>query len=380
MLIIADKNIPLVEQAFSGLGELRLLDGRHLSNEDLLEADALLVRSVTRVNKNLLEGSPIRFVGSATSGIDHIDVDYLAERNTQFAYTPGNNAQAVAEYVISILVILAQQKTKKLNSKVLGVIGYGHIGKRVLRLAEALDIECLINDPFLQEQSEYSDVAFCDLDELLQCSDYVTLHTPLTVDGRFPTHHLINENRLLLLKDGASLINTARGGVVDNHALLAELQNGRIHAVLDVWEAEPDIDINVLEQVALGTPHVAGYSLEGKLNATAELHKALCRSFVLSSDWQAPLTSVELRTDFIDNDLDIVLPSLLGQVCALQEDDQDLHQLIELPVAERAVAFDRLRRNYSLRREFSAYRCPDIQDARTKQLLTDLGFSSLKID
>ena len=375
MRIVADKNIPLVSEAFSAHGELCLLEGRTLSPADVRDADVLLVRSVTRVNRALLDGSTVRFVGSATSGIDHIDAPYLQERGIEFVHTPGNNARSVAEYVISILSCLSASQSASLHGKVLAVIGYGNIGQRVVKLAETLGMVCLVNDPPLQTAQPHHARRFDSLDDVLSQADYVTLHTPLTREGDYPSYRLLDAKRLALLPAGACLINTARGGVVDGDALLAGLNKGRIQAVLDVWEGEPDISMDLLQRVALVSPHIAGYSLEGKLNATAGLHHALCHTYGLKSDWRAPLPQIELSTDLPAGDTATLLSVVLEEVSRLRQTDAQLRQLLELPAGERASAFDRQRRNYALRREFSAYLCRRPLGEDLRRQLLDLGFS-----
>lgn len=377
MIIVADKDIPLVSEAFSGLGELRLVNGRKLDSADLKDADVLLVRSVSRVDKALLGGSTIKFVGSATSGIDHIDVAYLQQCGIQFAHSPGSNAQAVAEYVISVMVWLARQHKQTLAGKVLGVVGYGHIGKRVIRMAQVLGMRCLINDPPLQEQTADSEIQYHALEQVLRQADFVSLHTPLTRSGPYPSFHLLDGRRLGLLRDGASVINTSRGAVIDTQPLLHELQGGRITAVLDVWESEPDIDIELLDKVALGTPHIAGYTLEGKLNATVGLHDALCRKYALESDWSPPLPPVELDPglDLSGACLQTILDTLFGRICRLQYDYRQLRKIAALPAAERGAGFDGQRKTYLLRREFSAYRGLQARNPGIRRQLTALGFT-----
>ncbi len=377
MLIVADKNIPLVEQAFSGLGDLQLVDGRHLSRTDIKKADALLVRSVSKINAELITDSSVKFVGSATSGIDHIDVTWLQKQGIAFAYTPGNNAQAVAEFVISSLQVLSDRYCVPLTQKVLGVVGYGNIGKRVVALANLLGMECLINDPYLQEDPAYSDTRFHSLADLIRRADIVSLHTPLTRNGKYPTWHLLDTDQLDQLKEGSWLINTARGAVVDGQPLLGQLQHGRLIAALDVWENEPQIDVSLLQQAALATPHVAGYSLEGKLNATASLHKAFCRFFSLPADWQAPLPVVDITNDLSGYGLFPALRLLCRRVCDIEADDRQLRRLIDLPAAEQATYFDQLRLNYRFRREFAAYRARLPSDGSANHTLRALGFSQL---
>jgi erythronate-4-phosphate dehydrogenase len=374
MIIVADKNIPLVNEAFSGLGELRLVDGRKLGNADLKNAEVLLVRSVSRVDRALLDGSAIKFVGSATSGVDHIDVEYLQQCNIHFAHTPGVNAQAVAEYVISAIVYLARLHKQTLTGKVLAVVGYGHIGKRVVQLAQTLGMHCLINDPPLQDRRQNNGIQYHSLDDVLRQADFVSLHTPLTRSGPYPSYHLLDSTRLGLLQNGASLINTSRGGVVDTQALLPELENDRIKAVLDVWEAEPEINIDLLRKITLGTPHIAGYTLESKLNATAGLHRQLCEIKALQSDWSPPLPLINLALDLPVANLHSALDTLLGQICRLQDDDRYLRRIIDVPAARRAAYFDQQRITYPLRREFSAYRLRSVRNEYVKQQLTNLGF------
>ena len=374
MLIVADKNIPMVEQAFSGLGDVQLVDGRNLNRADLRNADALLVRSITKVDAKLLEDTPVKFVGSATSGIDHIDVDWLNANGIQFAYTPGNNAQAVAEFVITVLQVLSERYCDPLDQKVLGVVGYGNIGKRLVRLAQTLGIKCLINDPFLQAEPAFRDVPFHSLEELLEQADIISLHTPLTREGRHPTHHLLNAERLCRIKDKAWLINSARGAVVDGQSLLTQLREKRLIAALDVWEGEPSIDTLLLQHVDLATPHIAGYSLEGKLNATESLHKALSKAFSLQASWEAPLPTIGIEKDLNRFELSPALRYLCRESCNIEADDQNLRQLPDLPVNERAAYFDSLRVSYRFRREFAAHRVALPLNPSAQSTLRELGF------
>ncbi|HLG43654.1 MAG TPA: 4-phosphoerythronate dehydrogenase, partial [Nitrospirales bacterium] len=271
MKIVADANIPLVEEAFGQLGQVTLLPGREIGPEQVRDADVLIVRSVTSVGPALLEGSRVRFVGSATIGLDHVDEVFLNRRGIAFAYAPGSNANSVAEYVIAALLALGRERYE---GRTLGLIGVGRIGTLVQEKALALGMTVLANDPPLERAGR---AGLVSLDALLRGSDLVSCHVPLTREGPDATFHLLDEARLSLLQSHAVVINTARGPVVDNAALLRALRGGRIGgAVLDVWEHEPEPDPELIEAVTLGTPHIAGYSFDGKVNGTRMLYDAVC--------------------------------------------------------------------------------------------------------
>jgi erythronate-4-phosphate dehydrogenase len=369
MLIIADRNIACAEEAFGSLGELRLVDGRALTARDVRDADILLVRSVTRVNRDLLAGSKIRFVGSATIGADHIDLDYLRDNGITFAHAPGSNAQAVAEYVLS--AILALHSGKPVGR--LGIIGYGNTGSRLAKLLDVLGIETLVNDPPLQA-SGIKTRQFVALEEICN-ADIISLHVPLIRTGRFPTYHLVDKPFLQKLLPDCLLINTSRGAVVDNIALSKHLDNNRLSAVLDVWEGEPAINFELLGKTRLGTPHIAGYSLEGRLNGTAQIYKALCQFLNIEPAWQAPLPSLQEKILTTGQQGFAAISDLVLQAYDIRRDDIQLRSLMPLSAAERASGFDRLRRDYPVRREFSAYRCRvDNGGEILKRQLAGLGF------
>lgn len=356
MRIVADPKIACVERAFAGLGELVLVPGRGFTPSLIRGAEILLVRSVTRVDAALLAGSAVRFVGTATSGVDHVDLDYLQSHGIGFAAAPGSNAQAVAEYVLSAVLVLAESRGTSLRKAVAGIIGHGRVGSRVARLLERLGITCVPNDPPLEVLT--GDPRLRSLDEALD-SDIVTLHVPLTRDGPHPTHHLIDARRLAQVKPGAILINTARGGVVDESALLRALQQGRrMSAVLDCWENEPAIDADLLERVALGTPHIAGHSFDAKLRATAMLYRSVCEWLGIGEEWRvdrAVAPCPELRPDARLGDEAFVRQAM--RCCYdIREDDRSLRRLLARPTLERPQYFDRVRDTYRQRREFNACR------------------------
>ncbi len=358
MLIIADENIPYVEDVFGGLGTIRCVAGRDLSRRELDAADVLLVRSVTKVNEPLLAGTPVRFVGTATIGTDHVDMDYLRRQNIAFSSAAGSNANSVAEYVMTALLTLAQPYRWRLAGKSLGIIGVGNIGSRVERYAEALGMDVWPCDPPVQERT--GDDRFVTHAEALE-ADFVTFHVPLTKTGPWATHHLLDEKTFAALRPETVIINSSRGAVVDNQALRAWLAgNGMGPVVLDVWENEPDIDAALLEQAALGTPHIAGYSLDGKINGTVCLYRALCRFLNIEADETViPRPPVAQSTWVIKTaglDEQDILTQAMQRIYDIGRDDADLRKIQNLPPVERGCYFDRLRKSYPVRREAGNYR------------------------
>ncbi len=268
MKIVADENIPGVEALFGAHGEVRLLPGRAIARQDVRDAEILLVRSVTRVDESLVRDTPVRFVGSATIGTDHLDLAGLRQRGIAVANAPGCNAEAVVDYVIASL---SRARPDWLGETV-GIVGCGNVGRRLYRRLRALGVACRCYDPFLTPAAQPD---LCTFPEVLEVG-ILCLHTPLTREGPHPTHHLFDARTLARLRPGSLLLNAGRGAVVDNGALLEELRAGRIGAVLDVWEGEPAIDPALLQAVALGTPHIAGYSLEGRVRGTLMVYRAWC--------------------------------------------------------------------------------------------------------
>jgi len=378
MKIIADENIPSVAEAFGTLGEVTLLPGRGLRAQDVRSADVLLVRSVTRVGRDLLEGTRVGFVGSATIGFDHVDRDYLQSRSIGFATAPGSNATSAAEYVVSALLALGEREGLGLDGRTVGIVGCGNVGSRVRDRLVAMGCECLINDPPLRERGGHD--TFVDLDDILQ-ADIISLHVPLERSGRHPTWHLFNEAVLRRMKPNAILINTSRGAVVDNTALdwlLAGRRDFRV--VLDVWEGEPAINTALLEKVVLGTAHIAGYSLDGKLRGTEMIYRAACDYLGRTPHWDAAAAlpeanTLDLKGSTGGNDLERVRAAVFNTY-DIRADDERLRGLLRLVSADRPAIFDRLRKEYPVRREFAATTVRIDSDAgRLSDLLHGIGFN-----
>lgn len=419
LAIVADQNIPFVAEAFASLGRVTTVAGRSLTREALTSADVLLVRSVTRVDDALLEGTAVQFVGTATIGTDHIDEPALARRHVAFASAAGSNANSVAEYVLtaiyaSVMGLLPGGPVPW--PKRVGVVGVGHIGRLLIPRLAALGHDVFACDPPLADalpsggkshtEGDCSSSAvpvlslltapLMDIDRLLHSVDAVTLHVPLTTGGPYPTHHLLDADRLADF--GGMLINTSRGSVIN----LARDASGvwrlpqPLHLLLDVWEHEPNIDWGYLSvecphRLHLASPHIAGYSFDGKVAGTRQLHDALCdlcdvpRNWTgrphlgesheqpLSVEWPQPDGSQSLSAA----DCFAVLARVMTAACDVVGDTARMHAAAALPPAERAAAFDELRRTYPRRREFTHYQLclpQHLRDTRLIAQLQALGF------
>jgi erythronate-4-phosphate dehydrogenase len=374
--IVADENIPYVREAFASLGEVTVLRGRGLTRATVADAEVLLVRSVTKVGPQLLAGTRVRFLATATIGTDHVDTDYLREQGIGFASAPGSNANSVAEYVVAALLVLARRLGWRLAGRSIGVVGVGNVGNLVAEKCQALGLQVLQNDPPRFDGT--GDPVFRPLAELFGC-DVITLHVPLMRGGPYPTFHLADEAFFQNLRPGAVFLNTSRGAVHDTAALLTALGAGRLSAaVLDVWEGEPNISAELLERVALATPHIAGYSFDGKVRGTEMIYRAACKFFGVEPTWQPALPPPpfpHLSLDATGREDEEVLREIVLRVYAIEADDRNLRKLLRLPSAERPRHFDSLRKNYPVRREFPHTTIqllggPD--SLRTK--LTGLGF------
>ncbi len=366
MKVVADPNIAHVGEAFAEFGQIELIPGREITAAHVVDADLLVVRSVTRVDEALLAGSTVSWVGTATAGIDHIDKDYLTNRGISFVSAPGSNATSVAEFVLSAALVATQAQQRALAKCRVGIVGYGAVGSRVVTKLEALGVDCIVNDPPLAGKIERP---LASLDAVLD-ADIVSVHVPLVAKGNWPTHGLLNETRLRRLRSDVILINAARGGVVDEVALLEHMrQLPDSQVVVDCWENEPDIDPELLAAASITTAHIAGYSYEGKLAATEVVHRAACDFFDYSGKWQVKATP-KLQLNGRD---------LQQQVLCcydVRDDSAALKSAIKLDAAARGRYFDQLRRNYRRRHEFGAYAIPAELDADAREQLLALGFAS----
>lgn len=348
--VVADQNMPAVEALLGDSARVTKFSGRALNSAHLQDADVLFVRSVTSVDSQLLDNTPVQFVGTATSGIEHIDTNYLEQRGIGFSRAAGSNANSVVEYVLSALVAIPAHLDKLMSGGSVGVIGHGPVGNAVTQRLRALGGNCLVYDPWL-DQRQLPGAA--SLAKVLSC-DLVCLHPELTRREPWPSYHLLGEEPLRELKGHQLLINASRGAVVDNRALRRRHDApDPPQVVLDVWEHEPNLDSGLLDAVTLGTAHIAGYSLDGKILATRMLCEALGRHLgaelpvVSSVPEDAPLYSAV--EGLLGSGL---VRHLLGQCYDICEDDRRLREACASgePVGN---AFDALRKSYPERRELA---------------------------
>jgi len=373
LLIVADQQIAFVAEAFSVFGEVRLCKGREITSAIISDADVLLVRSVTPVNEALLKGSRVWFVGSATSGTDHIDRQYLADNNIRFVHAPGSNARSVAEYVLSCLMVLQAIKSVRLNELTVGIIGCGHVGSMLHQFLEVLDVPYLLNDPPLRDERD--DPHYRPLHELFQ-ADVISLHVPLSREGHYPTYRLVDANFLAHCKSGMTLINTSRGAVVDEAALLKHLNtDNSFKIMLDVWEHEPEINRDLLAKSLIGTPHIAGYSLEGKVLATKILYQALAEMADFDVRHWCSSLSMELTDKIVLKDSEESIQQAILSHYDVREDSNRLKDMFLQQRERGGDYFDMLRKKYPARREFTSSTIQlSRQDDAQEKMLSGLGF------
>ncbi|MGE7958315.1 4-phosphoerythronate dehydrogenase PdxB [Pseudomonas sp. NPDC089530] len=376
MLIVADENIPLLDAFFAGFGEIRRFPGRAIDRAAIEGADVLLVRSVTQVSRALLEGSQVRFVGTCTIGTDHLDLEYFHEAGIRWSSAPGCNARGVVDYVLGSLLTLAEIEGVDLTQRTYGVVGAGEVGGRLIEVLRGLGWKVLVCDP-PRQAAEGGD--YVSLEQILAQCDVISLHTPLTKTGERPTWHLLDKQRLQQLRPGAWLINASRGAVVDNSALREVLlEREDLQAVLDVWEGEPQVDVALADLCVLATPHIAGYSLDGRQRGTAQIYQAFCDFLgqppsirlhdLLPRPWLAQV-SLDAGSDPAWS-----LAMICRAVYDPRRDDADFRRSLVGSAAEQRVAFDALRKGYPPRREIDGLAVHLHGDAAgLQQIVTALG-------
>lgn len=378
--IVAGENIPYLQEAFGGLGNLSILPGRAITSVDLKDTQILLIRSITQVDETLLNNSPVEFVGSASAGTDHMDTAYLQSQNIAFVSAAGSNANSVAEYVMAALLLLGKERNISLAGKTIGIVGVGNIGTLVKQKAEALGMLPILNDPPLAEAGQ---ITHHSLEETLGC-DVVTLHTPLTMNGPHPTYHLLNEHTFKWLKPTTIFINAARGEVVDTSRLLDAITHQRIGpTIIDVWEQEPAINWDLFQAVTLGTPHIAGHSLDGKANGTFMIYTALCQHLGITPTWNPQqllpsptIPSIEVNPT--QQSYQKQIQEIVTRIYDIKADYHHLQQLLLASPNDRPALFDALRKNYPIRREFHQSTVKLSKDrSPLQQMFSELGFSTI---
>lgn len=376
MHIVCAASMTAGREAFATAGRLTVLPERDITAAAVREADALAIRSKVRVNRELLEGSRVRFVGTATAGFDHLDVPYLESRGIRWCASPGCNANSVAEYFVAGLLTLAQRHGFTLAGRTLAVVGVGHIGRLVCAKAELLGLRVLRNDPPLAEAT--GDPIYRPLQEILPQADIVTLHVPLTDDGPHPTRKLADARFFDQLKPGTLLVSACRGEVVDETALRAALDRGTIGPViLDVFDHEPTGPLDLMQRADVISPHIAGYSHQGKLNGTDQVYRALCQFREIAATWTLPRAQglPTLTVDATGKTDQAALAALVRQAYDIEADDRALREGLHADPAVRGRHFEQLRGKYPVRHEFAQY---DVRLAGASPALartvTGLGF------
>ena len=373
MKIVADDKIPYLKGVLEPFAQVSYLPGGKIGQSDVRDADALITRTRTRCSADLLEGSPVRFIASATIGFDHIDTEYCRQHQITWTNAAGCNAGSVNQWVAAALATLARRFQFTLEGKTLGIVGVGHVGSRVESLAQAIGMRLLCNDP--PRMRAEGAAGFVSLEQVLAEADIITLHVPLSLDGPDRTLRLVDRDRIARIKPGAILLNSSRGEVVDSLALKEALGSGRLRVALDVWENEPEIDVALLNRVTLATPHIAGYSADGKANGTAMSVQAISRFFGLGLDTWYPASLPEPQRPILEIDgrrknREEVLLDAVQATYDIAADDARLRKSVE--------TFEAQRGNYPVRREFLAHqvRAANASDSTTTAL-TSLGFQLL---
>ena len=355
--VIVDENIPLLYDVLRGVSDVKVAPGRAINNDMLLERDCngLIVRSITKINAKLLAGTNVEFVGTSTSGIDHVDLTFLEENDIAFAYAPGSNANSVAEYIVYAVLMWARANDIPLDGKTIGIVGFGNIGRIVAYYANALGLEVLVNDPPLLNSGfdfpEY--VRHVQIMELCEIADIVTNHVPLTKEGKYPTWRLFSTNEINSLKKGSLFIHTSRGYVADESALLERIAKREITAVIDVWENEPAVNSTLVKYCFLATPHIAGYAYDGKLKGALMMAEAFEKHFNLVVNKQILLDELQSGAEQISikSPANMILEHLETNRRLRDDYVAFLKTMLIDDEVQRGVEFDMLRKKYPKRRE-----------------------------
>lgn len=369
MRIVADENIPGLDETFGKFGSILRCSGREISCEDVRHADVLLIRSVSHIDEQLLGGSSVQFVGSATIGVDHVDAGYLQQAGIRCCHAPGCNADAAAQYTLAMILLAAKKSKRELCSMSAGIVGAGNVGSRLRSLLSIMGIKHVIAcDPPLADAGR---TGLVDMQQIVDC-DLISFHVPLTLDGPFATRHLGNDLFFSKLNPGTLVVNSSRGSILEAAAMNDWLSLGEGQLALDVWPAEPTIAASLLNKVTVATPHVAGYSLDGKLNGT----RMLFRQFL---DWQGaqqaePLQPYPANPVPIDIGSAETLQEVILAACPVEEDDRLLREFLRVNGDLSATGFDTIRKNYRSRRDFAGMLpldCPE----HLREALKSLGFA-----
>lgn len=374
MKIVADDKIPFLKGALESLAEMVYVPGNQISRELIMDADALLIRTRTKCTEDLLNGTGVRFIGTATIGFDHIDTSYCDSNNIAWTNAPGCNSSSVQQYITAALLKLAQDHKYNLNGKTIGIVGAGNVGDKIEKIARILGMNVLLNDP--PRQRREGDKNFVSLGTILTDSDIITVHVPLTLSGEDKTYHLFNDEIFKKMKKGTWFFNSSRGEVTDSGALKKILIKGRLGgAVIDVWENEPDIDLDLMANTFIATPHIAGYSTDGKANGTAMVVNSLCRFFNLPPEnWYPGNIPLPLNTAITikgkGKSVNDIIREAVFHSYNIADDD--------IKLRFSPADFEKLRGGYPLRREFTSYSIDMTGGTeKVREILNNMGFKIL---
>lgn len=356
MIALADPHIPFIKEALEGKVDVRISRKLEFNREFIIKnkIEALFIRSGVKVNKELLNGTKVKFVATATSGIDHVDTNFLYFADIPFFAAPGSNANSVAEFVIYSILKWIFLADNEIENKRIGIIGYGNIGKLVEKYSNLLGLEVWVNDPPLEKQGFNfpENVQLKSLEEIFSYCDIVTNHVPLTKFVEFPTYGLIDENLLKMLREGVLFVHTSRGKVVDESALKEIMQSRKIHISIDVWENEPRFDSFLAKNALIALPHLSGYSYDGKLKGAISVLKNFENTFHISPDY----SKIEsLLNQFSQLEIDYTNPVSVFQTLQknrdFESDYRTFLQYVDFPDSDKEKAFIEIRKNYPKRRE-----------------------------
>lgn len=335
-VIIIDANIPYIKGVFENTAEVRYLHSDRITRDNIADADALIIRTRTICDKSLLNGTNVQYIATATIGTDHIDTEYCQTHNIRWSNAPGCNAESVAQYVGSAMAYYSQKHCMSLRNKTIGIIGHGYVGHAVERMAQLLGMRILLNDPI---RAEFEHDRYVSLNTIAEEADVITFHTPITKDGKYPTYRLADRCFFESLCKNPLIINAARGGIVDETELLAALDTGRISdCIIDCWLNEPDINRELVRSALISTPHIAGYSADGKHNATKQTIASVAGYFGLEP---SEIQTIEPKQTIITDSDELPYRLLVSYNI---EDDSFL-------LKDAPHNFEKLRNNYHIRRE-----------------------------
>jgi len=370
--IIIDDAVPYAKEMFSSLGDITCIAGKEIKTHHLKGADALIIRSRTNITPSLLENTPIKFVGSTVVGLDHVDLPYLKQQKIAFYSAQGCNANSVAEYVITCIVNYAEKNKISLQTKTLGIIGVGNVGKRLQQKALALGITVLANDPPRQEKEQLKEktTSFVSLEKALG-ADIISFHTPLTNSGKHPTLSLLNKKNFHHINNNALLINAARGGIINESAWIKHaIKHKNITNIVDCWENEPTINLQLHSLADISTPHIAGHALEAKIKGSLMVYQMLC-SFWQKKENHQWKKKQPLLPEIIKLPQNLTTQQAIHYLLKKCYQPITDHQAIDIT---NSTEFETYRRNYPIRREWSEYRVEMTNCRLLNQTIKWLGF------